>query len=1026
MTILTRRLRGLIALAILVGVGASFWYGRTMLRVNNDITAALPEKDAIVAAARRILKHHPALENLYVHITLTGGVADRYAIVEAGDLVVATLGQSGLVKVLSGQGGLEYFSVMMRTVMDNLPLFMSEADLKGRVREIVQPGQVEKLLRDEHRQLFELGTVGQSEYLRKDPLGLRNLILTRMSSAMPLKRGTLHRGHILSKDGKNLLIMAEPLSSAQDTSFARRITEVLQTANARLKEVSTPEGTQLRMLYAGAFRAALDNERVIRRDTSRALIVVMIGLTLLVLVSFRRPWLGILAMVPALAGIMLATFVYGLIRGSIFAISMGFGGALIAIAVDHGLAYVILLDRPYETKGAEISREVWSVASLTVLTTIVALLCLAVLGIPLFTEVGLFAALGVGFAALFVHLFFPTLFYRLKGSKKIKPMFMERLTDWLNASSNWATVMIFTAFALVMLFFVKLEFNVDLTSMNTMAPQTLEAEQAIEKTWGSLSKKVYIMAEGRTEGELWSELERLRDFLNHQTHDSVVAAGLPVATIFPGPKAQESNIKAWQAFWTPKRVSNLSKRLSEIGSELGFRADAFQPFLKMLQAPQHGLLTIPSELYVPFGVFPDRGGDGWLLVDVITPGPSYHAESFFDRAHRARFSVFDSEYFSRHLAREINVSFTRMLLIIGGIAILILFFFFVDWQLLLLSLTPLAFSLIATLGTMGILGLPLSIPSLMLAPILIGLGMDYGLYLVRSCQRFGTGSHPNSKAFRVAVLLGGLSTLIGTGSLAMSEHTVLRSAGVSTFLAIFYALIGTFGIVPPLLSRLFRPEPHLDRKVTPGSREHTREVLNRFRHLEPYPRFFAWFKIRIDPMFPRLAEFVKPGQTLIDVGCGYGVPATWLLALYPDLRFIACEPSAERVRIATRVLGDSAQVFQSGAIGLPPVASRANAVLLLDMLHYLPENELEEVLNRLKGMLNEPRRLIIRVTISKEKFSLRRWVETTKMRFKSLQPYFRTEEEITRTLNRAGFKVDLVEPTGQGREETWFIASVDD
>lgn len=1026
MTILTKSLRGLIALGILVGVGASFWYGQSRLRVDNDITASLPKNDAVVAAARRILKHHPALENVFIHISLTGRVTDLDALAEAGDLVVATLRQSGLVKVLSGQGGLEYFSVMMRTVTDNLSLFMTEVDLEGRVRDMVQPGQVEKRLRDEHRHLFELSNMGQTEYLAKDPLGLRHLILARMSSAMPFQGGTFRRGHILSKDGTQLLIIAEPLGSAQDTSFARQITEVLENAIVRLKEVPTAEGTQLKMIYAGAFRAALDNERVIRRDTSRTLILVMIGLALLVLVSFRRPWLGILAMVPAIAGIMLATFVYALMRDSIFAISMGFGGALIAIAVDHGLAYVILLDRPYETKGSQISKEVWSVASLTVLTTIVALLSLAVLGIPLFTEVGLFAALGVGFAALFVHLFLPTLFYRLKGSKRERPMPMERLMDWLNASSNWGTVMVFTTFALLMLFFVKLQFNVDLTSMNTVAPQTLEAEQTIGKTWGNLSSRAYIMAAGQTEKALWGEVERLRDFLNRQKDASVLAAGLLVATIFPGPKAQQSNLKAWRAFWTPKRVSNLSRKLSEIGGKMGFSAGAFQPFLKMLQEPKSDPLAVPRELYVPFGVFPEGESGRWVLVDVITPGPAYHAESFFHRAHEARFSVFDSEYFSRHMAQELNASFARMLFIIGGIAIFILFLFFLDWQLLLLSLTPLAFSLIATLGTMGILGLPLSIPSLMLAPILVGLGMDYGLYLVRSYQRFGTASHPNARAFRVAVLLGGLSTLIGTGSLAMSEHTVLKSAGISTFLGIFYAMIGTFGILPPLLSRLFSPRPSLKHKVEPGSKEHRRQVLKRFKHLEPYSRFFAWFKIRLDPMFPRLADFVRPGQTLIDVGCGHGVPAAWLLVLYPNLRFIACEPSPERARVAARVLSDSAQVFPFGAIGLTLAGNQANAALLLDMLHYLPEKDLEDFLSHLKGMLRDPKRLIIRVTILREKFRFQRWVETTKMRFKNLRPYFRTEEEITGALNRAGFKVVLVESTAPGREETWFIAVVSD
>jgi len=50
MNSLTGRLRWFIALAILVGVGAAFLHGVSGLRVDNDITAALPEDDPVVAA----------------------------------------------------------------------------------------------------------------------------------------------------------------------------------------------------------------------------------------------------------------------------------------------------------------------------------------------------------------------------------------------------------------------------------------------------------------------------------------------------------------------------------------------------------------------------------------------------------------------------------------------------------------------------------------------------------------------------------------------------------------------------------------------------------------------------------------------------------------------------------------------------------------------------------------------------------------------------------------------------------------
>ena len=136
MTILTRKLRGLIALIILLGVVASFWYGQNKIRIDNDITAALPEGDAVVAAARRILKTHPALENIYVQISLSGHGSNLDLLADGGDLVVSKLRESGLVKVISGQSGLDYFSVIMRTVTDNLPLFFDH-----RYVEILHSGQ---------------------------------------------------------------------------------------------------------------------------------------------------------------------------------------------------------------------------------------------------------------------------------------------------------------------------------------------------------------------------------------------------------------------------------------------------------------------------------------------------------------------------------------------------------------------------------------------------------------------------------------------------------------------------------------------------------------------------------------------------------------------------------------------------------------------------------------------------------------------------------------------------------------------
>jgi len=840
---------------------------------------------------------------------------------------------------------------------------------------------------------------------------------------LPFKEAAVHQGHILSKDGKNLLLIAEPRRFSQDASFAHRMMEALEDISPKRKKISVSGDSSFKMVYAGAVRASLDNERIIKRDTSRALTLVTIGLIPLAFLSFRRAWLGILSFVPAIAGTMLAVFVYALTQDSIFAVTMGFGGALIGIAVDHGMAYVILLDRPFETKGWAVAREVWSVSSMTVVSTIIALLSLTLTGIPLFAQLGLFSALGVGLSALFVHVFFPLLFPRLKGSRKEKALWMERLMDGLVSSSSWWTVGGFAVFALVMVFFAKLQFSVDLESMNTVSKETRGAEQNIEAVWGSLPRKPCIMVKETTPANLWQEVERLGEFLRREKDTSVLEGDLPRATLLPGPKAQETNLKAWREFWNRDRVATLKISLQEGGPKMGFKPDAFAPFFQILQETGVPRAFIPKELFPFFGIFPgsEKKGD-WVLADMITPGPKYQGESFFKRALQEGFFSFDSTHFSRHLTRELNRSFIWMLLIVGGVTLIVLFFYFLDWQILLLAIAPVSFSFVATLGTLGLLNLPLSIPSLMLAPLIMGLGLEQGLYLVRSSQRYGSGPDSNSDAFRVTILVCSITTLIGFASLLFSEHVVLRDAGVSTFLGIFYATAGAFGIVPPFLRLLFDNAAIPISSVPVGSKQHRRLALRRYRHLEAYPRLFARFKILLDPMFPRLADFVRPLWKIIDVGCGYAVPAAWLLAIYPNLRFLACDPREERARVAARVLGKSGQVCPCRALDLPLENEGADAVFLLDVLHYFSDSDLRELLGRIRSNLSVEGRLVIRVTIPGPGFRLFRFVEEFRLRFKGGECYFRYPEQITRILEEANFKVELVEPSAPGREETWFIA----
>jgi SAM-dependent methyltransferase len=385
--------------------------------------------------------------------------------------------------------------------------------------------------------------------------------------------------------------------------------------------------------------------------------------------------------------------------------------------------------------------------------------------------------------------------------------------------------------------------------------------------------------------------------------------------------------------------------------------------------------------------------------------------------------IFDPALFSQRLGDVLLSSFIKMALIVGVMTILVAFFYLLDWQLTLIGLLPTLFALVCTLGSLNLLGEPLGIPTLMVAVVVIGMGSDYAFYLVRSYQRYTDEDHPSLGLIRLSILLCFATTFMGFCALAASGHALLRNAGVALALGIGYSFIGAVFITPPLLKHVFTPVRWSHQEIVPGSRQHQLRAIGRYRHLEPYPRLFARFKMLLDPMFPRLATFLDSPRHVIDIGCGYGVPAVWLLSLFPQAKVYGLDPDRRRVAIAVRAFGDRGSAAVGKAPDLPAASpDRVDTALLLDMIHLISDDELRLMLRRLYDKIVPGGKLILRATVpSRRPVPWLRRVEEWRMKTLRLTSRFRSSEEVTAVLSEAGFTVELNEPTALGREETWFI-----
>lgn len=1003
---------------ILAGCCAVLGFSR--LTIDTDVVRSLPAGEKVIADGLDIFEHHPIHDQVAVDIAINRDDPD--ILVGYGELVERKMRESGLFAQVGTEETGDLMPSLALEVAENLPLLFSWEELLEIVP-LLDPERIRKRVGEVYGEMAALQGIGQAGFIRLDPLGLKDRILAKMALLAPSSGIRIYRGQLLSGDGRHLLVTARPLTASTDTAAARKISGLFGGIARELARISREQGVEVTMTPVGAYRAALDNEQIIRHDVQTALIISTGCIALLLLLSFSRPLIGLLSLVPALAGTAAALLVYSLLRHSISIMVLGFGGAIISITVDHGIAYLLFLDSPGETRGRDASRELKAVGFMAAVTTIAAFLILSTSGFPIFTELGLFTCLGILFSFTFVHTVFPRILPVMpSGSGRSRPL--QKLVSLLYRTGSIGAA-VTAAAALVLLFFASPRFHVSLSSMNTVSPATERADELFSAAWGKIGDRVYLMNTADSIAALQQKNDHVLDLIEQDEGRGVLAGAFVPSILFPGPERSARNLAAWRSFWDRDRVEQVEKSLRDAGSAVGFTSDAFAPFFVRLEPDMSGEFpAIPDGYYGLLGISENSGSNLTQFITLV-PGKNYDPQLFQDRYGDGS-KIFDAGFFTKRLASVLFTTFTTMLAIIAGSMALLIFLVSLSPAVTLLTLLPAAFAYVCTLGTLNLIGQPLDIPALMLSIVILGMGIDYAIFCVRAHQRYRRIDHPSYVQVRSAVFLAGTSTLIGFGVLIFAEHSLLKSIGITSALGIAYSLVGTFLLLPPLLNLYFSDRG--ERYFKPGRKLQSR-IRRRYRTVEAYPRMFARFKLRFDPMFddlPRMLAARKQIRTILDIGCGYGVPACWCLENYPDAYIHAMDPDPERVRIAAIALGDRGIVSRGWAPEMPSLpAGSTDVVLLLDMLHYLDDRTAETLVRRCVQKLAPGAILAARCTILSGRSPSWLWrLEEFRIRTSGYRAHYRSAAETGRLFEEAGLKV-LVNEVTANPELAWLVGQAD-
>ncbi|WP_147821950.1 MMPL family transporter [Salidesulfovibrio onnuriiensis] len=664
-------------------------------------------------------------------------------------------------------------------LLDNAPNLTPPADLE-RIQESLTAEGVRRYLTADYKLLTSPQGLILKDLVRRDPLDMRSQLARRLAMYRTFSDVTLHRGHVFSQDGHAVLLMADTPVPMTDSDGAR---ELIAAFDAAVRDL--PHGTEAAMVSGHLHTDA--NASTIKRDLTVISVASFLALALLFTCCFRSfRALGVLA--APLLSLCAALGMTALAYETLSAIVIGFGAVLLGISIDFAMhAYYAVGSRPDHPGRALASLATPLLFGLA--TSCAAFGALFFSGIPGIRQLAFFSIAGLCMAALYALFVLPPLCgaapVRAQNDSTAKCSRHPRVA--LDTVAVLLIAGIWTAMGTTL--------DTDLRSMGVQSESIRKAEQTFNQTWGDSRNKAVIFADGP---DMDAALARNEQVWKTVQNEFPGIKGASLAPLLPARETQAENRARWEAFWT-RNQETTQALLLEQGKPLHFSAQAFAPFLQNLTER-------------PAPVTPDtlrQAGLGMLLRamapepdkdrhELLTFLPDTEAvRTFFspEREQELGVRLISRQRFKHTLEATMRQDIVRFIAASGISVVALAFLLFRNPRRSLLSLLPPGLGVVAVFAVLAAAKTPMNLFHIVALPLVIGLGADYGIFMV--CRE--RAAMPLSTV--PAIRLSGLTTLAAFGVLALARHPSLHSLGMTVLLGVGAALLTALYLLPHLLRR---------------------------------------------------------------------------------------------------------------------------------------------------------------------------------------------------------------------------------
>ncbi|MFP2899738.1 MMPL family transporter [Corallococcus sp. 4LFB] len=537
---------------------------------------------------------------------------------------------------------------------------------------------------------------------------------------------------------------------------ASRVTAAVERARAKV-EAAVPGGRLVAAgvpLYAEAAAAQASWEMSTIGFGSLAAVLLLVWLT------FRSLRPIVLVGLSLTLGCAVALTVTALVFERVHLLTLVFGSSLVGVAEDYGFHYFAARQGKAPSERGPVMRSLLPGMVLALVTSVVAYLALGVAPFPGLRQMAVFSAAGLTAAFLTVVCWFPSLDTGALPVTSFSERFSASITRWPRITSTpawWLSGAVLAGLVAVGIW--KLEPRDDLRQLQG-APANLIADQReLGRLLGLPSPAQFFLVQGDSDEQVLAREALLKTKLDALVAQKVFAGYRAVSDWLPS-EAQQREDAALSARAEGQAVAAVSASTGEAPSRAAFSPEPLTPS-RFLSGPAAGAIRqqwLGTLGQARYSVLMLRGlNDPQVLPRLEAVAHGLEGIRWVDKT--AEISSLLGRY-RRIMGGLITAGYLAVLLM------LVARFGRQAWR----AWVPSVLGTLMTLALFGWVGAPLQLFTVLGLVLLLGMGVDYGIFLLE---------HPGDGSAWLAVALAGVSTLLSFGLLGLSATPALRSFGLA-------------------------------------------------------------------------------------------------------------------------------------------------------------------------------------------------------------------------------------------------------